>query len=191
MDRKERMSVAFILLMDAHLVLKCLHLNIQIVCVGGWEGGLPPLWLLLLLVEQVELLLPSTGASVPSTKSSVFSTTLSLETLSSLPFPNRSLCPFNSTKNSVLSIFLLTDTPEVSVRILVMLSRECLLWIRTGKFVKKELSLLVLCETCSWNQQLEFRTSFAWKQCYKRQILRFSLEWANPDLTHTELRWIL
>lgn len=114
-----------------------------------------------------------------------------LEALSSLPFPSRSLCPFNSIKNSVLSIFLLTDTPEVSVRILLMLSREYLLWIGTGKFVEKELSLLVLCETCSWNQQLEFRTSFGWKQCYKRQVLRFSLEWANPGLTHTELRWIL
>lgn len=60
-DRQKRRDVYRCYTPYRHSVQECFHLDIQIDRVGGWKGTRLPSDLLLLL-EQVGLLLPSTGA---------------------------------------------------------------------------------------------------------------------------------
>lgn len=160
-----------------------------------WEAGKGtylPSRLLLWLLAQVELLLPFSGAPAPSTKSSFLAT---------LGHPSEAFSLYPCSSSVTRLLFLLpspqvlslpknlTDAESTCYELELDSCKYCsgILWIGAGKFEERVLSLLVLYETYSWNQQLEFRTSLAWKQCYVRQVLRFSLEWASLDVTNTEL----
>lgn len=121
-DKQKRKDVYKCYIPYGHSIQECLHLDIQIGHVGSWKGTD-----FLQLLEQGELLLPSTGAPARSTKSSVLCPPS--EALSPLPFPSRSCAPSTTLK---ILLFILpsptsTHTLEVSPGILLMLSRECLL----------------------------------------------------------------
>lgn len=91
--REARMSIGFTCLVDTRLLEECLHPDVQIDCVGGFEGNLPPLWLLLLLLLQSSVLLAPPW-----------------QTLSPLPFPNRSCAP-----STALNILLLLPSPWLTL----------------------------------------------------------------------------
>lgn len=102
-DKQKRKDVYRCYTPYGHSVQECLPLGIVYTnrSLGRLEGNLPPLAFLLLL-EQGELLLPSTGAPAPSTYI-VFSLVPPFRSPLLSTISQQIMCPFNNTKNSALS----------------------------------------------------------------------------------------
>lgn len=127
---------------------------------GAGRGPACPhgsLWLL----AQVQLLLPSPKGFILGHPWPPFRTFSPLPCSSSVTLK---ILLFLLPSPQVLSLPKnLTDAESTYYELELDSSKYCsgTLWIGAGKCEERALSLLVLYETYSWNQQLEFRTSLA------------------------------